>query len=107
QPHETLRRARALLSNKGAVVVSVPNVASLQARAWGERWLHLDVPRHRWHFTPATLARLAERAELHPSRAHTFSFEYGPVGWVQGALSTAGLEHVLFTDILKSGRRHL
>lgn len=104
-PYAALQRARELLAPNGAVVVSVPNLESLQAKLVGPQWLHLDVPRHRWHFTPATLTRLAERAGLRVHRRQSFSLEYGPVGWVQGGLSKLGLGHVLFTDILRSGRR--
>ena len=39
----------------------MPNPASLQARAFGERWLALDLPRHLVHVpAPALLARLRE-----------------------------------------------
>ena len=37
----------------GVLVVAVPNAASLQARTFGDRWLHLDVPRHLVHIEPA------------------------------------------------------
>ena len=51
-------------------LVGVPNLASLQARLGGERWYHLDVPRHRVHFTPAGL-RGAARARTGSRRCDT------------------------------------
>jgi hypothetical protein len=41
------------------LVVAMPNLASLQARAFGDRWLALDLPRHLAHVPgPALLDRM-------------------------------------------------
>jgi 2-polyprenyl-3-methyl-5-hydroxy-6-metoxy-1,4-benzoquinol methylase len=58
RPLNALRNARGLLNEGGALIVSVPNLASLESRVLGRRWPHLDVPRHLSHFTPATLEKL-------------------------------------------------
>ncbi len=50
-PRSALERIRGWLAPRGAVLVGVPNLDSLQARLGGARWYHLDVPRHRTHFT--------------------------------------------------------
>ena len=42
----------------GVFQMTVPNWTSWQSRLTGPAWLHLDVPRHLYHFTPPTLARL-------------------------------------------------
>ena len=44
-----------------SLIVSLPNFASTQARRFGTDWFHLDLPRHRSHFTPPGLERLLER----------------------------------------------
>ena len=50
-----------LLEPGGVAVVAIPNPDSLQARAFGDRWLHLDLPLHLVHIpAPALLARLRE-----------------------------------------------
>ncbi len=46
----------------GVVCISVPNFGCWQARRFGSRWFHLDVPRHRTHFTAASLTRALEAA---------------------------------------------
>jgi 2-polyprenyl-3-methyl-5-hydroxy-6-metoxy-1,4-benzoquinol methylase len=103
-PLAALRRARALLSPGGALLVEVPNRASWQARLSGAAWLHLDVPRHRWHFAPSTLARVAARSGLELCEIRHFSAEYGPFGALQSALARAGFGHSLFTRVLRPGR---
>jgi len=45
-------------------VISVPNFASLESRLFGKYWNGLDVPRHLYHFTPATLDRMLKKAKL-------------------------------------------
>lgn len=49
--HETTRKG-------GLLVIGVPNFASAQARLFRERWFHLDVPRHRFHYTPQSLSSI-------------------------------------------------
>jgi dihydrofolate synthase/folylpolyglutamate synthase len=55
-----VRRARALVRPGGLVLVSVPNFGSWQRRRFGSRWYHLDLPRHRTHFSPAGLKATLE-----------------------------------------------
>ncbi|MEE8410360.1 MAG: class I SAM-dependent methyltransferase [Myxococcota bacterium] len=100
-PRAALERARALVSPTGAVLVSVPNADSWQARWFGRHWLHLDVPRHRWHFSDETLLALAHRTGLSHRSTEHFSLEYGPYGIFQSALAATGLGHTLFTRILR------
>lgn len=54
-PLAGLRRLQPALRPGGLMLVEVPNVAGLAARLGGAAWLHLDLPRHRFHFTPASL----------------------------------------------------
>jgi SAM-dependent methyltransferase len=63
-PSIELARVAALLEPGGKLLVSVPNFGSLQRRTFGARWFHLDLPRHRFHYTDRGLRRLAENAGL-------------------------------------------
>ena len=47
----------ALLRPGGAVAIAVPNFDSPQRRRLGADWWALDLPRHRFHFTPEALRR--------------------------------------------------
>jgi hypothetical protein len=71
EPIDDLVHARRLLCDGGIVTVSVPNFGSWQRRRFGTYWFHLDLPRHRSHFTPAGLERLFRRAEFAEPRVGT------------------------------------
>jgi SAM-dependent methyltransferase len=64
EPRDDLARAVELLRPGGLLLVALPNFGSWQARRFGKAWFHLDVPRHRSHFTAAGLERLLRTAGL-------------------------------------------
>lgn len=59
-PGGALDLIRGWLRPGGALLLGVPNSASFQARIAGRHWFHLDLPRHRFHFTPGSLSLLLE-----------------------------------------------
>ncbi|HEY9197903.1 MAG TPA: class I SAM-dependent methyltransferase [Gammaproteobacteria bacterium] len=63
-PLGALKKARQSLAPDGIIVVLVPNFGSWEARVAGNKWPHLDIPRHLYHFEPSTLKTLAEAAGL-------------------------------------------
>ena len=55
----------------GLVSITVPNFGSWQARRFGSRWFHLDLPRHRVHFTRGGTAGRARTGRARgDSRSH-------------------------------------
>jgi SAM-dependent methyltransferase len=63
-PVGDLRRLRDALRPGGRAIISVPNFSSWQRRRFGSYWFHLDAPRHRVHFTPASLRLALQLAGL-------------------------------------------
>jgi SAM-dependent methyltransferase len=86
-PGAALARIGEWLRPGGGLLVGVPNLGSVQARLGGERWYHLDVPRHRTHFTPAGLTRLLQRSGLAPVAVHHLLLEHNPYGMWQSAVN--------------------
>ena len=86
-PVADLRRVRDALRPGGLVLVTVPNFSSWQRRRFGARWYHLDLPRHRVHFTPAALRRALERAGMDPVRLDTSTSMVGLPATVQYAVA--------------------
>jgi SAM-dependent methyltransferase len=86
-PAAALARITAWLRPGGALLVGVPNLAGAQARLGGERWYHLDVPRHRTHFTQAGLLALVRAAGLRPLRTVHLLLEHNPYGMWQSLVN--------------------
>ena len=100
-PRETLQEIRRLLKKEGRMILAVPNFGSLQAQWAGRRWLHLDVPRHLWHFTQAHLTALLEQEGFVIEKRRTFSFEYDTFGFVQSCLNWLLPRQNLLFDLLQ------
>lgn len=49
-----------LLADDGTLFVAVPNFKSYDARHYGAFWAAYDVPRHLWHFSRTSIAKLFE-----------------------------------------------
>jgi SAM-dependent methyltransferase len=82
-PGDALERIARWLEPDGHLLVAVPNLASLQARIGGARWYHLDVPRHRTHFTAKGLETLLRRHGFEPLRTSHLVAEQNPYGMWQ------------------------
>jgi SAM-dependent methyltransferase len=63
-PVGDLMKVRIVLRPGGLVLISVPNFASWQRHRFEDRWYHLDLPRHRTHFTSQGLEAVLARAGL-------------------------------------------
>ncbi len=101
RPGEALERIGSWMAPGSALVVGVPNLASLQAQLGGERWFHLDVPRHLTHFTPQGLTRLLEAAGFSVRRTHHVLLEHNPFGMWQSLLSRATAHPSYVYNVLK------
>jgi SAM-dependent methyltransferase len=70
-PLEALRRIYRLLNDDGLLVISVPNVHSLEFKLFGRWWFPLDPPRHFYHFDRKSLTAALERAGFTVQAART------------------------------------
>jgi len=99
-PLQQLSRARALVADRGKVVVCVPNIASWQSKFGKQRWFHLDVPRHLFHYSPASLGSLARVAGFNVGSISYASVEHDPYGWVQTVLNVVWANNNRLTKLL-------
>ena len=90
-PAATLERVRSWLAPSGVLLVAVPNLDSLQARLAGPKWFHLDLPRHRTHFTARGLFELLSRARLEPVRVYHLVPEHNLHGMWLALLGRLGM----------------
>jgi SAM-dependent methyltransferase len=84
QPATALAHAASLVAPGGALVVAVPNARSYQARAFGRRWLALDLPRHLVHLSPRALLSKIEEQGLRVERVSYLRGGQVLFGWVHG-----------------------
>jgi len=87
-PETVIAKIRRLVEDDGVVLIAVPDFEGLQSKAFRESWLHLDVPRHLYHFTAASLDRMLNQTEFIPVAHWHQEFEYDLIGWLQSALNT-------------------
>jgi len=58
---ETLSHFNRVLQSSGHLIIAVPNHTSYDAEFYNGNWAAYDVPRHLYHFNPATLTPLIEK----------------------------------------------
>jgi SAM-dependent methyltransferase len=88
-PAGDLERVEAALAPGGLLAVTVPNFGSWQARRFRDRWFHLDLPRHRTHFTAAGARRLLQRQGFEVLRVEHLLLEHNPFGLWQSLVNRA------------------
>ena len=82
-----LGRISVLLKAEGKLIVAVPDCDGMQAQIFGPKWLHLDVPRHLYHFDNGSLRNCLTSAGFSVERQWHQEFEYDLLGWSQSALN--------------------
>ena len=81
-PNFCLTLAHKKLKKGGQIIIGTPNVSSLVAKIFRDRWYNLDAPRHLYLFSPKTLTKLVKTNELKNIKI-SFSSAGGWVGSVQ------------------------
>ena len=56
--HRYMDQLKKLLTTNGVIFIAVPNYTSADARHYKESWAAYDVPRHLYHFSPASMSTL-------------------------------------------------
>jgi SAM-dependent methyltransferase len=64
EPRQVMERVAEWLKPAGIFYLLVPNIDSAEARVLGTYWHGLELPRHLFHYSPASLKCLAESAGL-------------------------------------------
>ena len=102
----TLSNVSRLLKPDGKVLIAVPDNGSLQSRLFRQTWLHLDVPRHLYHFDAGSLSFCLKRAGFTVERQWHQELEYDLMGWSQSALNCLFPAPNVFFDQLTGRQRN-
>jgi 2-polyprenyl-3-methyl-5-hydroxy-6-metoxy-1,4-benzoquinol methylase len=62
--HAYLDQLKKLLKPGGKIFIAVPNYTSSDARSYKDFWAAYDVPRHLWHFSPASMQTLMQKHQI-------------------------------------------
>jgi SAM-dependent methyltransferase len=87
KPKQVLTILSNSLKKDGLMVLSFPNIKSLQARLFKGRWYHLDPPRHLSFYGVNDIIRIMKEQGFVLMSKRWFSFEQNPYGWVQSILN--------------------
>ena len=85
--------------------VAVPNVASLQARVFGPRWLHLDLPRHTVHLSTRALVRELRETGFAIDRVSQVRGGQIVIGWLDGLVGALPGNLHLYQALRRQGAR--
>lgn len=95
------------ISNDGALLImSFPNIRSLQARILKQHWLHLDPPRHLFFPDHRQLERHMRDIGFKLVKRTFFSPEQNPMGAVQGILNASCRYRDLLFERMKGNRNY-
>ncbi len=94
-----------LLAPNGKLIIAVPNKKSIQARLFKNKWLHLDVPRHIYHFDADSLKCCLKSNGFIIEHKLWQEFEYDLLGWVQSALNSIFKKADVFFDRLRGRKK--
>lgn len=103
EPSEVLTKIREVLKEDGTLIISVPNIDSLQFKIFGRNTFHLDIPRHFVHYSPKTIRMLLEKNRFNVVGFNYYSIEYNPFGFIQSLLNSIGCEFNFLYNIIKRG----
>ncbi len=78
-PKGELREINRLLKPEGILALEVPNIESLSAQKYKERWYHFVPQYHLYHFSPDTLGKLLKKTNFKIIRAITVSGGVSPL----------------------------
>lgn len=60
----TIETLKTYLSDKGTLLIAVPNHKSYDAKHYGKYWAAYDLPRHLWHFDQKTMLTVLDKTGL-------------------------------------------
>ncbi|MDR2675784.1 MAG: class I SAM-dependent methyltransferase [Opitutaceae bacterium] len=109
EPRKALERARDMLKPDGRLIISFPNILSMQAKMFGPKWLHLDPPRHLFLMPENAFIKTVQDLGFSVERQPCFSLKpnpYGLMGFTQSTLNTLLAKRNVLYERLKGNKAY-
>lgn len=74
-PESNVAEFKRLLKSDGVLIIAVPNYKSFDAKHYKEFWAAYDVPRHLWHFSKSSIAKLASSQNMYVKKIVPMRFD--------------------------------
>lgn len=103
EPLKVISKLNDLLKADGRVLLSQPNIDSVQAERYQNFWLHLDPPRHLHLIPPAQLKKMFIDVGFEVESEKYDSPLYNPFGYLQSWLNKHISQRDLLYEFLKKG----
>ena len=100
-PEDVVAKGYSLLSERGILVVAVPNFDSHDRRYYKHDWAALDVPRHLWHFTAKGLEEMLAKAGFELVKKRPMWLDVFYISYLSE--SNRGEKFAFLTGVLKAG----
>lgn len=96
-----IKKLSKLLTPEGLLIIAVPNFKSSESKVFKQKWFHLDIPWHKYHFNLNSLKYMAEINRLRVIKVSTFCVEQSVYGLVQSLLNRIGFKRNELYEALK------
>jgi SAM-dependent methyltransferase len=102
EPRKTLDIIRKILKPGGCLMMSLPNIDSLQSKIFGGNWLHLDPPRHLFFVGAVDLISKMKGFGFVLVKQRHLSLEQNPFGFQQSLLNCVLSKRDVLFESLKN-----
>ena len=96
-----IRKLYSILKPNGLLVISVPNINSIQSILFRNKWFHLDIPRHLYHYSPSVLSSILDSAGFKIVEINYYSSEHNWVGILGSIMRLSPPDEFLLHKIVR------
>lgn len=107
KPKETLQTIRKILRPDGYLMMSLPNISSIQSRLFRGKWLHLDPPKHLFFLSAHDLILEMRGLGFKLVKQKYFSLEQNPFGIQQSILNCILSKREVLFEALKGNDTYI
>jgi ubiquinone/menaquinone biosynthesis C-methylase UbiE len=98
-PMKIVEEIYRILKPDGTLIIELPRFNSLYTRIFRDKWFHLDVPRHLYHFSDSTLQKLLASAGFDIIKEKHFALMYDSFGCLQSMLNCLCAKQNILNDL--------